>query len=370
MIRRRTLFGLTLVALCGLCVQWQGLRAAELPTRIDDRTFWKMITDFSEPDGAFHSDNFTSNESTFQYVIPELQRRLDQGGAYIGVGPEQNFTYVVALRPRVAFIVDIRRQNMLQHLLYKALIELSADRVEFLSRLFSKKPPMDLGSAPNVDRLFLAYHVPQRSRELFQENLQAVKDRLVRHHGFALTTEDLDRIEYVYNAFYERGPDLRYTFEGAGLGVLELFPIYTELMTATDGDGKQRGYLATEENFRILRQLQLNNAIIPLVGDFAGPKAIQAVGRYISEQGAFITAFYLSNVEQYLFQREETWKRFYSNVATLPIDEKSTIVRSVSDQNSVPGRLSMPRTSLISDLLAAFSSGKITNYLDIVAMSK
>ena len=371
MIRRRSLFGLMLLAsLCALCFQLQTLRAAELPARIGDQAFWQMISEFSEPDGDFHSDNFVSNENSFQYVIPELRRNLSPGGAYIGVGPEQNFTYVVALRPKVAFIIDIRRQNMLEHLLYKALIELSADRVEFLSRLFSRKPPPDLGIASNVDRLFLAYHVPRPSRELFQQNLQAVKDWLVGHHGFALTGEDLERIEYVYNVFYERGPDLRYSFEGATQGVLELFPAYTELMTATDGNGEQRGYLATEENFQILKELQLNNAIIPLVGDFAGPKAVRSVGRYIKERGAAVGAFYLSNVEQYLFQQDDAWKKFYSNVSALPINDSSTVIRSVFDQDSSPGRLSMPRTSLISDLLTAFYAGRIATYLDVVAMSK
>ena len=57
---------------------------------------------------------------------------------YLGVGPEQNFTYITAVRPRMAFILDIRRGNLQEHLLYKALFELSADRAEFLSRLFSR----------------------------------------------------------------------------------------------------------------------------------------------------------------------------------------------------------------------------------------
>ena len=64
---------------------------------------------------------------------------------YLGVGPEQNFTYIVALRPKLAFIVDIRRGNMNEHLLYKAFIELSADRADFLSRLFAR--PRPAGSA-------------------------------------------------------------------------------------------------------------------------------------------------------------------------------------------------------------------------------
>src|SRR5262247_877692 len=107
-------------------------RVANLPKQISDETFWQMIADFSEPGGFFRSDNFLSNESSFQYVLPELTKSRAAGGVYLGVGPEQNFTYIVALRPKIAFIFDIRRQNMIEHLLYKALIEMSPDRADFL----------------------------------------------------------------------------------------------------------------------------------------------------------------------------------------------------------------------------------------------
>src|SRR2546430_14944461 len=101
------------------------------------------ISEFSEPNGYFRADNFVSNETTFQYVIREL-KKVTPGGVYLGVGPDQNFTYVVAMRPKIAIIFDIRRQNMLQHLMYKALIEMSSDRADFISRLFSRKRPEGL----------------------------------------------------------------------------------------------------------------------------------------------------------------------------------------------------------------------------------
>ena len=112
-----------------------------LPNRLSDQEFWRLSNDFSEPGGYFRSENLVSNEHTFQYVIPALKRRVRPGGVYLGVAPDQNFTYIVATAPRMAFIVDIRRGNLLQHLMYKAIFELSADRAEFVSRLFSKPRP-------------------------------------------------------------------------------------------------------------------------------------------------------------------------------------------------------------------------------------
>jgi hypothetical protein len=383
MIRRRSIrnllaAGFMLVAGLGLlrCTAAAPHAAADnLPARIGDDAFWRMISEFSEPGGYFRSDNFLSNENAFQVVVPQLSRNERPGGVYLGVGPEQNFTYLVALQPKVAFIIDIRRQNMLEHLLYKALIERSANRIEFLSRLFSRRPPPDLGGNPSVEALFEAYEHARPAGELFQENLQAVTDQLVTHHRFNLSSDDLKSIEYVYRAFYDGGPDLNYSFLSGGRGGWGWFPTYAQLMTETDGRGAHRSYLATEENFRILRDLEGNNVIVPLVGDFAGPKAIRAVGRYLKEHGATVTAFYTSNVEQYLFQQDDDWRKFFSNVATLPIDGNSTFIRSVSNrgfqyQSSGAGRRAMPRLGAIADLLKAFNGGRLSGYSDVIAMSR
>ena len=80
----------------------------------------------------------------------------------MGVGPEQNFTYIAALKPAMAFIVDVRRGNLQMHLMYKALFEMSADRPDFVSRLFSRKRPAGLTAASNVRDIFQAYAVGAR----------------------------------------------------------------------------------------------------------------------------------------------------------------------------------------------------------------
>src|SRR6266699_2839466 len=116
-----------------------GFAAREnLPAQLTDEEFWKLSSEASEPDGTFRSDNLLSNESYFQYVIPSLSAVAKSGRVYMGVGPEQNFTYIVALKPKMVFILDIRRGNLDLQLMYKALFEMSKDRVEFVSRLFSK----------------------------------------------------------------------------------------------------------------------------------------------------------------------------------------------------------------------------------------
>src|SRR3954465_8324609 len=155
-----------------------------LPAQLSDREFWQLTTDVSEPGGYFRSDNFLSNELGFQFPIPELKRTTKPGGVYLGVGPEQNFTYIVALQPKMAVIFDIRRQNMIEHLMYKALIEMSPDRAEFLSKLFARKRPAGLDTASSVTALFNGYVEAEPDSAAYRANLAAIKDRLTKAHGF------------------------------------------------------------------------------------------------------------------------------------------------------------------------------------------
>jgi hypothetical protein len=83
-----------------------------------------------------------------------------------------------------------------------------------------------------------------------------------------------------------------------------------------------------------VRDLQRRNAVVPIVGDFAGPKALRAVGAYARKRRATISAFYVSNVEEYLRQ-DKIWQAFCANVSTLPVDGASSIIRAV--RNTEPG---------------------------------
>jgi hypothetical protein len=244
----------------------------------------------------------------------------------MGVGPEQNFTYITNLRPKMVFIVDIRRGNLDLQLTYKALFELSADRADFVSRLFSRKRPEGLDRTSSAMDIFTAYKNVVSSETLFKENLKAIDDLLVNKHHFTLSDGDLQGVEYVYHAFYNFGPALNYSSTG-GFGA-RYQPSYEDLMIATDEAGLQRSFLANEDNFAFLKALETKNLLVPVVGNFAGPKAIRAVGDWIRTKGASVSAFYLSNVEQYLYQ-DRIWGNFCRNVATLPLEASSTFIRSV-----------------------------------------
>jgi hypothetical protein len=331
MTRRRFVFlaGSIVPALLIAGALLLGVRTAaqSLPGRLSDQDFWKLVTDLSEPDGTFRSDNLLSNEVWLQYVIPELLKTAKTGRVYMGVGPEQNFTYMTAMKPSMAFIVDIRRGNLDLHLVYKALFEMSADRADFVSRLFSRKRPAGLTDRSSAEEIFAAFANVEKSEALYAENLKAIQNHLASKHGFALSETDRSGVEYVYNAFSTFGPHIQYASTNQGFIGGGRQPTYSELMTATDEDDVPRSYLASEANFRFLKEFETRNLLVPVVGNFAGPKAIRAVGQYLKDKGAMVSAFYLSNVEMYLMQ-DGLMGSFCRNVATLPLDETSSFIRS------------------------------------------
>jgi hypothetical protein len=335
--RRRSILLLAAVlsvSLTGFAPEFVRAVAPALPDKLSDRDFWSLVTEFSEPNGVFRSDNLLSNELYLQSVIPDLAKPPRIGRVYLGVGPEQNFTYIAALKPRMAFIVDIRRGNLHLHLMYKALFEMSIDRADFIFRLFSRKRPDGLSAKATTEEIFSALYKVDQSESYYKEQLKAIQDHLTKKRSLPLLDEDLKGIEYVYGSFSYHGPGLSYWSTGGRGG--RSAPTYWDLMVADDGKGQLRSYLANDDNFQVLKELHEKNLLVPVVGDFAGPKALRAVGRYVRERDGTVAAFYLSNVEQYLSQNN-SWYTFCSNVATLPIDSSSTFIRSVRNSTYGPG---------------------------------
>jgi hypothetical protein len=372
--------------------------AQRVPTRLADSTFWRLMTELSEPWGTFRSENFVSNETALQWVIPKLVRRVPPGGVYMGVAPDQNFTLITALRPSIAFIVDIRHQNAVEHLMYKALIETSTDRADFLARLFARAPLTGVDSTSSAAQLFAALEKQPADSARYRANLRAITARLTDVHRFALSDSERVSLGCVYGAFFTQGPDLTYGYAsecnnpgpyGYAVGGTGGFrrggfrgPTYQAMLTETDSAGVNWSYLGSERAFRALKDMEERNLIVPLTGDFAGPKALRAVGQWARAHDAEVTTFYISNVEQYLFEQGDEAKRFFENVATLPVDETSMFVRSFQGgrfwptdttvrftPQSAAGR-SMEVYGSIARTVRAYRAGRINSWGDVLSLSE
>ena len=369
---RTSVFGLGLVLALLLTtgtIPWspQPPRAAT-GVQVSIEQFGRYIDEWSEPEGYFDSDNFISNETSYLHVIPDLRERVKPGGIYLGVGPDQNLSYIVHTRPSLAIITDIRRQNMLQHLLFKALFVMSSNRVEYLSLLFSKETPPVKPGASFEDLLAAVRRAPS-SEKLFQKNLATVKDLLTRKYRLKLTTDDISKIDYIYRTFWEEGLDLR--FSSLGRGNALNYPTFEEILLETDRQGRQQNYLSSEELFQWLKNFQADNRLIPIVGDFAGPHAFKAVSGFLRANGLRLSVFYTSNVEFYLFGRS-TWVRYVANLRSLPIADDSVFIRSYFPTYGRPHPLNLSghrSTSLVQPMtkfLDQYDSRSLSSYWDVV----
>ena len=294
-----------------------------LPNSLSDTAFWRISSTFSEPGGYFQSDNFTSNEAQFPSLVVQLLAWPQKGGAYLGVGPEQNFHYIAAIKPAIVFQFDIRRQMVMQHLMYKAIFEMSEDRAAFISLLFTKPRPNGLTATSTIQQIWDAFWPVATDTTAFTRNFTRITDHLTKTHKFALNEQDIASMRYVYEAFYWIGPGISYNGYSGGPNSTQTF---ATLSLGVDAQSIPRSFLSTEETYRVLKDLHQRNMIIPVVGDFAGPKAIRTVGEFLAEHRTNVTAFYVSNVEQYLHQNAVA-QAFYANAATLPLDSNSFFIR-------------------------------------------
>jgi hypothetical protein len=311
---------------------WQEARLeASRAEAIPAAEFSRIVREFSEEDGFFRSDNFVSNETSYLHVVDRLRELEAAGGAYVGVGPEQNFTYIARIKPSIAFIIDIRRQAIIQHLMFKAIFPLAENRAEFLSRLFSK--PLTGEAAPSgdapIEQILKYFSDAPTTEAAYLANLAAIRKTIQDEFQFPLSGRDQSSLEYVFNNFREENVNIQYRTGGSNWGSPQWarFPTLKDLILEPDLHGRLGNFLVAESDYSFVRDLQERNRVIPVVGDFAGPKGLASIGEYLKKNGYTVTAFYTSNVEQYLFA-SGSFAAFVDNVRKLPITDRSLFIRS------------------------------------------
>ena len=334
-----------------------------------DSAFARLIERLSEPGGFFDTDNLISNETSYLHVLGKLEQMNVSGGAYIGVGPDQNFSYIAQIRPSVALIIDIRRDNLLQHLMFKALFTLAETRAEYLGMLIGRQPPENLtGDEVDVDPLIEHFDATGVDPEWAAAARSAVQ-RQAAAFGVSLSSEDLETIGRFHDSFVEQGLGLR--FQSFGRPPQPYYPTFRQLILAEDLDGRRGSYLATADAYRAVRQLQLDDRIVPVVGDLAGDHALPAIAALLRERGETVSAFYTSNVEFYLM-RGGSFPQYAETVASLPIDERSVIIRSYFGRTggphpqSVPGFASTQLLQPIASFAEVQRNGGFRSYRELV----
>ena len=363
------------------------------PESLTPAEFSRLSRELSEEGGFFRSDNFTSNETAYLTVVDKLKELGATGGAYLGVGPEQNFTYIAKIRPRIVFIMDIRRQAVLQHLLYKAVFQRAPDRVQFLALLLSRPLPKEKAVTPAspLNDILTYFSNAPADEKAYAANLAAIRKTIQEEFQFPLSENDQKGLEYVYSTFRNDGLQISYRsgsnnpgggfggpppggFGGRGGGGgfgggFGGFPVLKDLIAQTDLHGQTGNFLASNDDYEFVRGLQRKNMIIPVVGNFAGPKALGAIAAYLKKNNFTVTAYYLSNVEQYLFDGD-LFSNWANNVRKLPITDKSLFIRSASGRFTHPAALPGHRAATLlqkmTDFLKDFDEGLYKSHYDLV----
>jgi len=280
----------------------------------------------------------------------------------MGVGPEQNYTYIAAIHPAMAFIVDIRRQAVVQHLMFKAIFEMARERADFISLLFSKPRPAGLDANTPIQKIWEAFTPVRTDTAMADSTYTRMVESLTKTHGYTLTEEESGQLKSVFDAFQVYGPSITTRGSGGGGGNSLTFADLTGWVT--DETGTPESFLSTDDNYRYVKTMHEKNLIVPASGDFGGPKTIRAIGAWLKERGATVSAFYLSNVEQYLFQ-DGKQKAFYDNVATLPVGDTTVFIRPYS----LRGRNGNPLCP-ITPFLGAFNAGRVYSNNDALACAR
>ncbi len=343
----------------------------EAPPRIADSAFAATVVRLSEPPGFFDTDNLISNESSYLHVLPRLRALGVRGGAYLGVGPDQNYSYIAAIRPRVAYILDVRRDNLLQHLMFKSLFAQASNRMEFLCLWLGRTPPARVDQWNDRSIADIVRYVDNAPRdEALARRVQGAIVRDAMATGVPLRDGDRAILARFHGEFVREGLELRFT--SYGRAPRASYPTLRDLVLARDTEQRQGSYLVREDDWRFVKSMHAANRIIPAVGSLGGPRALAAIARDLAEARESVSAFYTSNVEFYLWG-DGSFERFARNVAALPRDSHSVIIRSYFGRQfgdahplAVAGFGSVQLLQPLSDFVARWRGGGWESYRALV----
>jgi hypothetical protein len=328
-----------------------------------------LSAQLSEPGGYFDTDNLISNETAYLQVADQLAAAAPAGGVYVGVGPDQNFSYIARVRPRYAFILDIRRQNMLQHLLFATLFARADDPYQYLCRLFARECPAETPAEAfsGIERTLAAVEAAPRTEAAFAGNLRAAYEHIEGALGVSLSDRDRSDLRGIARAFYEDQANIR--FQTFGRPGASYHPTYRSLLLTRSPSGRFGSFLDSAEDYRFVRDLSRAQRIVPVVGDFAGPRALRGIGAWVREHGLTVSTFYTSNVEFYLL-RNDAFARFAANVGELPAGPDSVMIRACFNYGrthpaELPGHRSILLLQRLPRFLELARSGTYTSDWDL-----
>ena len=308
-----------------------------------DQSIRRIVSVCSEITTARHADNFVTNEDSIPAILGELASRAEKTSVYLGVGPDQNFSMIAQARPALAFVVDFRRRNLLLHLIHKAIFALSPDRVTYLQRITCRNPAELDRDAP-VERLVEAFQAAAYSRS---NQLEWIRDVRVL----------LEPLEIIRDDEWQELAIMQTRLAGPGLNAkflaLPMYPTSARLILAKGVDGERRHFLSNEPFYQTVRELQRNDRLVPIVGDFAGSRTFSALGDWLQARRFQVGVFYVSDVEFFLI-RQGGFASYLANLERIPWSKSAVLVRTSTREIDHPRRVRGDSSTTILESDTAF----------------
>lgn len=207
----------------------------------------------------------------------------DLGGAYVGIGSDQNFSYIAEARARWAWVMDYDPRVVKHHRRLRALI-LAADTPDQFVALFS----------------------PDKERQAAD----------------------------IISAAYPDDPDLKQLRWGYVATRDELFAYFTKQRQARgQGKGAEFGWLRTEQAYRYIRTLYQQGRLRAVAGDLLREGAMQSIAQAARDLGVPVRIYYTSNAPT--AWGAQITDAYRANVLALPFDEQSLVLRTTDGGGSL-----------------------------------
>lgn len=320
-----------------------------------------VVRSLSEPETGPPAENLVSNEDSYANGASDAARLAPERGVFLGVGPDQNFSFVASARPLLAIVADYRRRNSLLHLLHKALMGLSGDRIAYLANLTARNPPPFVKGEPSGKVLAETFARLPMDRERLDGVAREVRRYL---RPFGLVGDD----EWPALATIQAklaGPGMASRFLG-----LPGYPTLGRMIAATDRRGVASHFLASEGRYRVVRDLQLGDRILPVVADFAAAVAMPRIAAWLGRHRLALSVVYVSDVEFFLL-RAGRFDAYVANLAAMPRLDGAVIARTSTRPIDHPERVPGDKaTTIVRDLgafLVAAKAGKFRSPEDLFA---
>lgn len=298
--------------------------------------FFELLKWLDEPPtGPSSADNLMTNEDSLASVMDQIRSESPPGTVFLGVGPDQNYTFIATARPIEAYLLDYRKKNQLLHLMHLALIAKSPNRIDYLENYWARRVKVGLISPPNDDhsktteKLLLLFRRSELDQQFLAQNIGDVMSELLNSQF--LDANEIEEVGRIQKRLAGPGPEARFL-------ALKMYPTIASLISMKTRAGKPGHWLAGDDYYQEVRELCFQQKIYPVVGDWSGQLCLKKLAAHLNSTEKKVGLVYISDVEFFLL-RGNRFSHYIENLARLPLHDEVRIVRTSTREIEHPERI-------------------------------